>query len=156
LTFSAWRIVFEKYKDVAFSGEGAFLFGGRWNSPGKRAVYCAESRALAALEMLIHLDSPALLRRYLLFEIKFDESLMTTLPVASLPADWRSEPLPPSTQALGDRWIAGAESAVLRLPSVVIPLESNYLLNPTHPDFSGVQIHSPQPFDFDPRFKHTR
>jgi len=156
LILSAWRIVFEKYRDVAFSGEGAFLFGGRWNSPGKRAVYCAESRALAALEMLIHLDSPALLRRYLLFEIKFEESLVTTLAPASLPADWRSEPLPPSTQALGDDWIAEAESAVLRLPSVVIPPESNYLLNPAHADFSRVQIQPPQPFDFDPRFKHTR
>ena len=70
---SAWRIVKQKHKRSALSGEGARRFGGRWNSPGVSVVYLAQSQALAALEMLVHLDAAELLRSYVIIEVGIDE-----------------------------------------------------------------------------------
>lgn len=150
---SCWRIVLERFAREAFSGEGARLYGGRWNSPGHPAVYAAGSRALAVLEMLVHLEMPQLLERYQLFEAVLPESLITELAVKNLPRDWRDDPVPKSAQAVGDEWIEKASSAVLCVPSVLIPEEHNYLLNPRHPDFKQVRISAPQNFRFDPRLK---
>jgi RES domain-containing protein len=151
LIVSAWRIVQERHAAQAFNGEGARLFGGRWNSPGVAVVYAAGSRALAALELLVHLDSPLILKTFVLCRVEFDERLARTLEPGEIPKNWRADPVPRSTQATGDAWIKGAESAVLRVPSVIVPEEWNYLLNPKHPDFSKIQVGQPSPFDFDPR-----
>lgn len=150
---SAWRIVQEKYSHQAFTGEGARLYGGRWNSPGVPMIYTSQTRALAALEMLVHYDSPKLLRSYLLFEVVFDEALMTRLDLADLPLDWKLEPAPGGTRKLGDLWVAKADSVVLGVPSTVISQELNFLLNPAHPDFPKLRTQPPQRFDFDPRLK---
>ncbi len=114
-------------------------------------VYTAQSRALAALEMLAHLDTPKLLPSYLLFEAVFDGSWAAELAPDGLPADWRDDPAPASTQAVGDLWVAGAASPILRVPSVLIPEETNFLLNPRHPDFPRLQIGEPAGFAFDRR-----
>lgn len=114
-------------------------------------VYTAQSRALAALEMLAHLDTPKLLHSYLLFEVVFDDSWAAKLAPGDLPTDWREDPVPLSTQALGDGWVARAASPILRVPSVLIPEEANFLVNPRHPDFSRLQIGEPARFAFDPR-----
>lgn len=151
--FSCWRIVQQRYADQAFTGEGAKLYGGRWNSPGHPVVYTAATRSLAVLEMLVHLDGPQLLRTYQLFEASFLESLVTEAAARDLPADWRDDPAPRSTQSLGDEWLRSASSAVLRVPSVLIPEEPNYLLNPAHPGFQQVRISAPANFAFDPRLK---
>jgi RES domain-containing protein len=143
----------ERYSKEAFSGEGARLYGGRWNSAGHAAVYAAGSRALAVLEMLVHLDGPQLLSSYLLFEAEFPESLVTELPVGDLPQDWRDDPAPASTQAIGDAWIRSGASAVLRVPSVPIPQEHNYLLNPRHAEFGRIRISAAERFAFDSRLK---
>jgi RES domain-containing protein len=150
---SSWRIVLERFSSDAFTGEGARLFGGRWNSPGQAVVYTASSRSLAVLEMLVHLDGPQLLSSYLLYETAFPDSLVTELAAGELPSDWRDDPAPRSTQSMGDGWLRKAASAVLRVPSVLIPEESNYLLNPNHPDFNSIRISAPQKFAFDPRMK---
>lgn len=146
----AYRIVRERFASAAFTGEGAALTGGRWNSPGIRVVYTSATTSLAALETLVHLN-PAMRFNYLLFPIEFDESLIENLPLASLPAGWRDEPPPPSTKRLGDAWVKAARFAVLQLPSVIIPSETNYLLNTTHPDFKSITIGKPEPFSFDQR-----
>ncbi|UWZ82159.1 RES family NAD+ phosphorylase [Occallatibacter riparius] len=151
MKLSGWRIVHERHTAQAFSGEGARLYGGRWNSAGVAVVYTAGSRALAALEMLVHLDSPRVLKRYVLRRVEFDERLLRKLEPGEIPSDWRENPPPRSTQAIGDKWIKGAGSAVFRVPSVVVPEEWNYLLNPAHPDFDKVEIAEPAKFDFDPR-----
>jgi RES domain-containing protein len=151
LTISAWRIVQERHATQAFSGEGARLYGGRWNSPGVRVVYTAGSRALAALELLVHLDSPRILKRFVLCRVEFEERLVRELEPAKIPDDWRAYPPPRSTQAIGDTWVMEAGSAVLRAPSVIVAQEWNYLLNPGHPDFRKIQIRELMPFDFDPR-----
>jgi RES domain-containing protein len=150
---SCWRIVQERFAGQAFTGEGARLYGGRWNSPGHPVVYAAGSRALAVLEMLVHLDGPQLLSSYQLYEAVFPELLVTEAAADKLPRDWRDDPAPRSTQAIGDDWIRGSSSAVLRVPSVLIPEEHNYLLNPRHAEFGQVRISAPEKFAFDPRLK---
>ncbi len=151
MSITAWRIVKQKNEKTAFSGEGARLYGGRWNSPGTALVYTAQSQSLAALEMLVHLDSADLLGGYVFLDVIIDEPMITALDVATLPKNWRAEPAPRKLQALGDDWIAAGTSVALRVPSSIIPAESNYILNPKHPDFAKLQIGKATPFRYDPR-----
>ena len=151
MSFSAWRITKLEHAATAFSGEGARVYGGRWNTPGVSLVYTAQSRALAALEMLVHLESPSLLKKYVLFEVNFESSHVQQLSLNDLPTDWRSDPAPTSTQAIGDAWAMSLASPVLLVPSVLIPGEFNFLLNPRHSQFSELRIGDPVPFEFDPR-----
>jgi RES domain-containing protein len=151
LTLSAWRITKQKHARSAFDGEGARLFGGRWNSPGVSMIYTAQSQALAALEMLVHLDSPDLLKKYVLFEVSMDPSYVRDLDISSLPRNWKADPAPTKSQAIGDDWVTGGASAVLRVPSTLVPGESNHLLNPRHRDFAKLRIGAMIPFQFDPR-----
>jgi RES domain-containing protein len=147
----AWRITKKRRAKTAFSGEGARLYGGRWNSPGVPVVYVAESQSLAVLEVLVHLDSPALLKKYVFLEVDFEASLVLDLDRSFLPKNWQSDPVPEAVQAIGDRWVLSGDSAVLRVPSVLVPGESNFLLNPRHPDFGKVGVSRPLAFRFDPR-----
>jgi len=151
LTLSAWRITKQKHAKSAFSGEGARIYGGRWNSPGTTMIYTAQSQALAVLEMLIHLDSPELLKRYSLFEVEMDLLYVAELDLSNLPRNWRANPTPAGVRALGDDWVASRRSVVLRVPSALVPAESTFLLNPQHPDFSKLCIGKAVPFQFDPR-----
>lgn len=146
----AWRIVKAKHAATAFDGEGARLFGGRWNSPGTRMIYTSATLSLAALESLVHL-SPPVLFKYVAIPVEFDESLVEKLPASGLPFDWTEEPASPSTKSIGDRWVKESRSAVLEVPSVIINAEPNYLLNLEHRDFKKVSIGKPVPFAFDPR-----
>jgi RES domain-containing protein len=144
----AWRIVKEKHAATAFSGEGARLYGGRWNSAGTSVVYTSGSQALAALESLVRLNPPVIFK-YVAIPIQFDGLLVEK--VAAMPSGWTEEPPPPATRNIGDIWVKSARSAVLELPSVIIRGEPNYLLNPAHPDFRKIVIGKPEPFSFDPR-----
>ena len=146
-----WRIVKSRYAAQAFDGEGARLYGGRWNSPGVRMVYTAESLALAALEILAHIGKSNLLASYSRCAVHFDDFLVTSLDRSLLPANWRTYPAPPDLQLLGETWVVNSSSVVLEVPSVLIKTESNYLINLQHPDFGSLIIDQPEPFDFDPR-----
>ena len=147
----AWRIVKPYHAEDAFSGEGARRYGGRWNSVGMSMVYTAESKALAALELLVHLDQESVLENYLCIPIRFSETCLRTLDARGVPSDWRNHPPPRSVQQLGDCWLKDQVSVVLEVPSVLIPGERNYLINPFHPDFSELERGAPEPFEFDPR-----
>lgn len=147
----AWRIVKGRHSEKAFDGEGARLYGGRWNRPGVPAVYTSESRALATLEVLAGLQTNSPLPGYVLIPAEFDDSLVAAIELDEVPKDWRQHPPPSSTQRLGDDWIARGDSAVLRVPSALVPKESNFLLNPRHPDFSAIHIGEPEPLSMDPR-----
>jgi RES domain-containing protein len=149
---TAWRIVRTRYARTAFTGTGASSFGGRWNSPGVAVVYTAQSLSLAALEMLVHLDPEQLLESYRAIAVTFDEELARTLTREQLPRNWRSGRPPPRLQSIGNEWVKNNTSTVLRVPSVIIPEESNFLLNPAHPDFHRLTIGKPRRFQFDPRF----
>lgn len=144
----AWRIVKAKHAASAFSGEGAARAGGRWNSRGVPVVYASSTLSLAALENLVHLNPP-LLFKYVAFPIEFDDALVAS--PGKLPADWALEPPGPAGKAIGDAWVHAGRSAVLAVPTVIIPSETNYLLNPAHLDFKKISIGMPQPFAFDPR-----
>ena len=144
----AWRIVKEEHAATALSGEGARLYGGRWNSVGTSVVYSSGSKALAALESLVHLNPPVIFK-YVAIPIEFDDALVEKVTV--LPVEWTEEPPPPATKDIGDVWVKEARSAVLELPSVIVPGEPNYLLNPAHPDFKKIVIGKSEPFSFDPR-----
>jgi len=147
---SAWRIVKRKHAKSAFTGDGARLFGGRWNTPGIAVVYTAESQALAALEMVAHLESAELLEHYVAIEVRGDVPF-ERLEAAALPRRWQSYPAPAKLAAFGDRWAAECRSVALRVPSVLIPEEHNFLLNPAHPDFARLSTGKPVPFRFDRR-----
>lgn len=153
---SAWRITKRKHAKSASSDEGARIFGGRWNRRGTAMIYTAESQSLAVLEILVHLDSPELLKKYVLFEVGIEEKYILDLDVSALPRNWRAEPAPSRVQAIGDDWVAKSTSAVLRVPSALVPGESNYLLNPGHVDFRKLQISAPVPFQFDRRLAERR
>lgn len=146
-----WRIVPEHRAPNAFDGEGARLFGGRWNSRGIRIVYTSGSRALAALEVLVHLTPETLRRRYSVIGMEISDRFIETWPAKKLPADWRSTMIPLATRKLGDEWVRGARSAVLRIPSTIIPEEANFLINPGHPDVAPLRPADPEFFTFDPR-----
>jgi RES domain-containing protein len=147
---AGWRIVPEAHAHDAFIGEGAKLYGGRWNSPRVAIVYGSQHKSLAALELLVHRDSRRP-NRFKTFFFQFPESLVEAVLLRDLPGDWRQEPPPPSTQQIGDAWVRESRSAVLAVPSIIIPEELNYLLNPVHPDFEKITIGKPQNFAFDAR-----
>jgi RES domain-containing protein len=114
-------------------------------------VYTAQSRALAILEMLVHLDGPDLLNRFVVIEVEIDSSEILELDIARLPRNWTADPAPSKLRAIGDDWIATGASAVLRVPSVLVPGEFNFLLNPSHPKFPTLRQGKPTPFQFDAR-----
>jgi len=151
----AWRIVKRRYTETAFDGEGARLFGGRWNSPGRPAVYVSESRALATLEILAGLGSTAVLPAWVMIGVRFPEDIVTgiedLLDPARLPDGWNAAPPTFVSQGIGDRWLEEAPSAVFRVPSVIVPAESNFLLSPRHADFSRIEIGKPEELRLDPR-----
>jgi RES domain-containing protein len=148
---TGWRIVKSRYASTAFDGEGARLYGGRWNSPGKPMVYTSSTISLAVLEVLGHLQEASLLSSYSLISADFDDALVERLDHSMLPDDWRSYPAPSELQRKGDEWVQSRRSAVLEVPSAIVERESNYLINPAHPDFSSVVIGEPEPFTFDER-----
>jgi RES domain-containing protein len=148
---TGWRNVKSRYASTAFDGEGARLYGGRWNSPGTRMVYTSSTISLAVLEVLVHLQEASLLSSYSLISADFDDALVERLERSRLPDGWRTYPAPSDLQRIGDEWVWSQRSALLEVPSVIVVRESNYLLNPAHPDFSSVVIGEPEPFTFDVR-----
>ena len=151
MTVSAWRIFKPQHQATAYTGDGARLFGGRWNSQGTAAVYLAGSISLAALEMLVHLENQHILSRYLLAEVEFGEELITAIVPDELPRNWQESPPPVETKSLGDAWANSQRSAILRVPSVIVESEFNFVLNPLHRGFSSIRIGAPVPFRFDAR-----
>ncbi len=148
---TAWRIVKDERAENAFDGRGARLLGGRWNSRGIAIVYTSSTASLAALEVLVHLSPEEDLRDFVIFACSFDESLIEEIDRKVLPRDWKQYPPPEALQRIGDRWALDGTSAVLRVPSVIIDSEFNYLLNPAHRDFAKIQIAAPAPFSLDMR-----
>lgn len=147
-----YRICKTKHAATAFDGEGARLYGGRWNSVGSRVVYAAGSLSLTILEILVHLDYTPILPSYSYIRVKCAAEYITNVnDIALLPSDWYSSPPPKDLQQIGDHWLKNLSSAVLTIPSAVVPTEWNYLINPAHADFALLEIDSPKPLTFDPR-----
>jgi RES domain-containing protein len=149
----AWRIVKTKYSATAFTGDGASLEGGRWNSPGTSLVYVSSSASLALLETLVNLESIAPLPAYSLVRIEFEEVLVERLREDAVPANWLAYPAPAETQQIGDLWVASARSCILAVPSTIIPHELNYLINPSHPSFGTISIGPAEVLQIDARIR---
>ena len=147
---TVWRITTARFAATAFSGEGARLYGGRWNPKGHAVIYTAESQSLALLEMLVQ-DEP-LRARYVLIPAQLPADLAVRhVKASALPANWRTLGSRDGLQAIGRAWLEERSSAVLAVPSAVVPAEHNYLLNPHHPDFARIVIGASQALDVDLR-----
>lgn len=147
-----FRIVKKKYADTALEGLGAKRHGGRWNSKGARVVYVSDSIALAALELLVHLKREEVLAHYVVFQLELKTDQVLGLEWDVVPADWRNDPPPPSTAEIGDEWLDSGASLALAVPSVIVPEQHNFLLNPEHPDYPAVADRATSfPFDLDLR-----
>jgi RES domain-containing protein len=146
-----WRITSARHARRAFDGEGARLYGGRWNHAGVAIVYCSETLSLAALEYFVHLE-PDLASDLLSVAAELPSGLsQESLRIEDLPADWRSYPAPERLKDMGTKWARANRTAVLFVPSAVIPQEQNVLVNPGHPEFSSIRLRRALPFSFDPR-----
>jgi RES domain-containing protein len=146
-----WRICRRRYATRAASGEGARLYGGRWNSRGIPVVYASTSLALAAIETFVHLE-PNLRPNDLVFvEGQIPDSIdVEKLDLKSLPPHWH-QTRDESLHRFGDEWIRTSRTVALLVPSAAIHAEWNILLNPAHSDFSKIKFGAPEPFDFDLR-----
>jgi RES domain-containing protein len=146
----AYRLHSSRYS--ATDGAGAAIHGGRWNPPGTEVIYAAASRSLAVLEILVHYS--VLPRDFLITPISMPDSVsIVDVPDSVLTAGW-NQPTPiPATQEYGRTWITTNGSAVLSVPSAVMPFERNYVLNILHPGFREIAFGPSEPFPFDPRLK---
>lgn len=153
---TVWRLVAERHAAAAFDGEGARLYGGRWNHPGVPLVYTSATLSLAALELLVHVDPEEAPEDRVSIAAELPAGLeVETLGVEELPADWRSYPGPEALKDLGSAWAKAGRTTVLEVPSAVIPGEANYLLNPGHRDASRLTLRAPTQFTFDHRLWKT-
>ncbi len=133
------------------SGKGAEISGARWNSKGKAMLYTSQSIALCSTEIAVHTPLGNLPDDYVLMSIEIPDDSILEIQQSSLPSDWKFFPHPHSTQKIGDNFIAEEEYLVMKVPSVVVQGEFNYLLNPVHKDFQKVKILNTEPFSFDER-----
>jgi len=145
-----WRLCSSRHPVP--DGKGARLHGGRWSFPGSPVVYASATLSLAVLEQLVHVDWDLLPQDLITLSADIpDHVKIESINEARLPSNWRDYPAPEALQALGTEWVNRAETAVLSVPSVVIPEERNYLLNPAHSDFRRIRWSEPRPFVWDPR-----
>jgi RES domain-containing protein len=150
-----WRIASAAH--ATFDGEGARRYGSRWTPRGFPAVFTSATLSLAALERFVNTDVD--LEAVDLVTIAVDiatDIAIETVSLAHLPADWRTYPAPAALALIGERWVRESKSAVLSVPSVVIPSERNFALHPTHADFARLVINKSEPFSFDPRMWKAR
>jgi RES domain-containing protein len=140
-----WRIL----NHASLSGDGGLYASGRWHARGRRVVYLADHPASALLEVMVHLeiDAEDIPRDYQLLAVDVPDGVAMTSP--GLPDNWRDQAA--GTQALGDAWLREAATALLHIPSAIVPDASNYLLNPAHADAARIAIAAARRAAFDPR-----
>lgn len=146
-----WRITGKKYADDAFSGEGARIWGGRFNSPGNPAVYTSGSLSLALLENLVQTNTRDYFKNLVYVYADIPANMISTPTMDDLPDGWSQIPHSESSQAFGDTWIKDGTFPVLRIPSVVVSQEFNYMINPKHREYAKIIISKAGPLSLDPR-----
>lgn len=147
-----WRITAAQHDSL--DGEGARRYGSRWTPKGVAVVYVSATLSLAVLERFVHTDPDLEPLNLVAVPVDADAGLtIESLDAADLPADWRTYPAPESLARLGANWVSAARTALLAVPSAVIPHERNYLLNPGHPEFGRLVIGPAEPFAFDPTYR---
>jgi RES domain-containing protein len=153
-----FRVLRPAYALNSFDGEGAFLYGGRWSTPGTRIVYTSEHQSLAMLEYFVHLDPADVPEDLVLATADVPESISRErIHAADLPSRWRDIPAPPELSRVGDDFVRRAECCVLLVPSALAVNENNWLVNPRHPEFPKITLNLPEPLHYDARmFKRGR
>lgn len=146
-----YRLTLTRYADTAFSGEGARRVGSRWTPPGYPAVYTSSSIALTVLETLVHTDSSVMPTHQVISVAVPSKLAITAIELNQLPEEWRATPSPETLQTIGREWLDSANTVILQVPSVIVSLESNYVLNPLHKDFKKLIISPPKSFIIDTR-----
>lgn len=149
MTLSTWHLTRPELAATALSGEGSARYPGRWNPRGIRVAYTSESLSLAALESLAHVENLEMLNHYVALRVDLPESGLTVLSPGDLLPDWQSEPAPDSTRQLGLEWWCRQETLALKVPSLLIPSEHNFIMNPNHPAVVEVVVAEPVPLPFD-------
>ncbi len=137
-------------KTLASSGRA-----NRWNVKGQNVIYTGSSRSLASLELIVHRGAvkPALTYKVMVISIADDDYLMNQIQIKTLPADWRSFAAYSNLQKIGSAWYNSRESLVLKIPSAIIPLEYNYIINTEHPDFADkIRLVRTEDYFWDSRF----
>ncbi|NEQ35523.1 MAG: RES family NAD+ phosphorylase [Okeania sp. SIO3I5] len=154
MSLTLWRISHKKYINTALIGEGYNRGRGRWNSKGTALIYTSATLSLAALETLVCMEIENFGNIFVSISIKIPDNFpIKQVDESLLPHNWRDTPPPEALASIGDRWFASKTTALLRVPSAIIPQEYNYLINPLHPDFEKISIAPPQPFILDRNFK---
>ena len=147
-----WQIGKRKYAHTVFSGEGTQKVGGRWTPRGVKAVYTSSSLALAALEILVNLEKEDIGIGFIAISADIPDDLQIDVVTSNqLAENWRDTPA--SLALIGQQWLKAGRTAVLCVPSAVIPVERNFLLNPQHPDFARIQINESEVFNFDSKVR---
>ena len=148
-----YRILRKPYSKKALDGEGAYRFGGRWSSAGTRLAYTSEHLSLAMVEYFVHIDSDNPPKDLVVVRAEIPAGVSrASISTTNLPMNWRQSPAPPSLARLGDEFVRDGRAAILLVPSALAPAESNWLINPQHPEFSKIRIHPPDAFKYDSRF----
>lgn len=138
------------------SGTGARIYGGRWNSKGNPVLYTAGSRALAALEILVHIPQKNMTKDFCILSLELPKEInVKKIPKKGLPEGWDKIPIQEACQSIGDQWLKKAKYTIFQIPSVVIAEEYNYLINPLHPEASKIEIKQVTPFIFDERISRV-
>jgi RES domain-containing protein len=136
-----YRAFERKHEAAAFAGEGARLFGGRWNSVGTAVIYAASTFSLALLEIMVNTSTARIPPDMVYAPVDIPEGVrLDVLDMATLPQDWFTSPAPPACQILGDSWVRRGETVGLVVPSSIARIETNVLLNPAHPDFARLVV----------------
>jgi RES domain-containing protein len=147
----AYRLSREKFAGT-LSGKGAAIKGARWNSVGVEIIYTASNRSLAMAEIAVHFTLATLPGDYVMITIFVPADIsLQKLIETDLPVGWNTFPHPPSTQAIGNKFISDAKYCVLQIPSAVTQGDYNLLINPNHPDFKKIKIIAKEKFPFDKR-----
>lgn len=152
-----WRICRKPFSRSSFDGRGGLVVGGRWHTPRRLVAYASESLALASLEVLVHCDVDLLPSDLVAVELDVPSKVrIGEVKQKDLPRGWRKHPGPRRLQEIGNDWLDRGTTAVLSVPSALVPTERNYLINPMHPDFAELRVARRFKFDFDDRFAARR
>jgi len=152
----AWRLIKTNWRKNAFTGDGARLYGARWSSKGTSVVYTSDTLALATLEIIVNDSKLNLEEGYTAYSIEIPKKIIYSPQPNTLPDDWHNNPHSRSSQIFGDHWVKSKKTAVMKVPSAVIPIESNYIINISHQDFSQIKINGPITFPFDKRLINAK
>jgi RES domain-containing protein len=147
-----YRVLRKKYARNPFDGEGAFRYGGRWSSPGTRLSYASEHQSLALLEYFVHLDKDDPPNDLVLAIAEIPDDLARArIEVADLPKDWRDPVAPPTLAQIGDEFVRLRRDCLLLVPSVLVPNEYNWLMNPEHSEYKRIVVQESEQMSYDAR-----